>query len=602
MQYKEIIKINNMLKNENNNEELIKILNKKNIQEIIEIIKFCEIDLRNQNKKINTYILNKIKDQEIEKENIINSNKIYNEIKQIIKYESFELGKKDALTATKIMIHLNFIFLEYCKDNTDEYAKTRELIIDYFNKVIINYINSKININFNNRIKKVNLENQFLNELYDRINKFSAYQKVLEILEMYKVNFLDFKIEGKLIKLQYNEKYNNLSRIVAQKDYLDKQNVNNMLITNEFDEKNIEDCICQDEFVYREKMKRFFVTNNLNIKMGENFTIEEWIRIFVIISKVNTEYLEKNRYSILIKTKKEWLKIFEEYGFKKDKAQKIIEELKFNSNNTDIRENPIIEYNKLCITIPAIVWTTDIYETLINIFHSRNYQLNFKGVFFEEEVRKEFENAGIKNCTCKVRQNECDMAYIFDDCLFICELKNEFQPLTNMQWYRFYKKQEQHIIQLERIYEFYKNNLEYITTKLNKNKNWKPKKIYKVLMFSNYLGQTYIKDNLIVSNYNNIINFIKKTPLCVNVMEDKNIYVVETYNYQKYPYLSKETTLLNIDDFIAYMRLPMSIWYQKEGYSEEKRYIGIKDKYLIEVKGYSYKQKFTIDNIDMHNV
>ena len=193
MQYKEIIKINNMLKNGNNNEELIKILNKKNIQEIIEIIKFCEIDLRNQNKKINNYILNKIKDQEIEKENIINSNKIYNEIKQIIKYESFELGKKDALTATKIMIHLNFIFLEYCKDNTDEYAKTRELIIDYFNKVIINYINSKININFNNRIKKVNLENQLLNELYDRINKFSAYQKVLEILEMYKVNFLDFK-------------------------------------------------------------------------------------------------------------------------------------------------------------------------------------------------------------------------------------------------------------------------------------------------------------------------------------------------------------------------------------------------------------------------
>ena len=194
MQYKEIIKINNMLKNENNNEELIKILNKKNIQEIIEIIKFCEIDLRNQNKKINNYILNKIKDQEIEKENIINSNKIYNEIKQIIKYESLELGKKDALTATKIMIHLNFIFLEYCKDNTDEYAKTRELIIDYFNQVIINYINSKININFNNRIKKVNLENQLLNELYDRINKFSAYQKVLEILEMYKVNFLDFKI------------------------------------------------------------------------------------------------------------------------------------------------------------------------------------------------------------------------------------------------------------------------------------------------------------------------------------------------------------------------------------------------------------------------
>lgn len=51
MQYKEIIKINNMIKNEKNDEELIKILDKKNIQEIIETIKFCEIDLRDKNKK-----------------------------------------------------------------------------------------------------------------------------------------------------------------------------------------------------------------------------------------------------------------------------------------------------------------------------------------------------------------------------------------------------------------------------------------------------------------------------------------------------------------------------------------------------------------------
>ena len=42
----------------------------------------------------------------------------------------------------------------------------------------------------------------------------------------------------------------------------------------------------------------------------------------------------------------------------------------------------------------------------------------------------------------------------------------------------------------------------------------------------------------------------------------------------------------------------MSIWFQKERYIEEKAYIGILDQYLVEVNGYTYKEK--IDNVSFN--
>lgn len=239
--------------------------------------------------------------------------KLYHEIKQIVQQENFvinQVRKKDSLHAIMLMTHLNFIFLEYCKENTEEYAQIRELIINYFNCVIKNYIQVKSNINLIHRIQQVQMNNELLTDLYHRIEAFSAYQKVLEILEMYQYNLLDFELHEKKIKLIWNQKYDLLSRIIAERDFLDKHNVNNMMITNEFDEEQKKGCFCQDEMVYREKMKTFFMTDNLKIKMGEYFSIEKWIKIFVILSKVSTQYLEKNHYKILIKTKKDWITNF----------------------------------------------------------------------------------------------------------------------------------------------------------------------------------------------------------------------------------------------------------------------------------------------------
>lgn len=605
MKYKEVRKYKEKIKKSQTKEEIEEVLKNKSREEIIELLKLCEVDFNNEwEQKKWGHLLKRLEEnrpEEIKKFKA--SNHLYHGIKQAIQQESFmidRLKKKDSLHAIMLITHLNFIFLEYCKENTEENAQIRELIIEYFNRVIKNYMEVKPNINLIHRIEQVKMDNELLADLYHRLEAFSAYQKVLEILEMYQYSFLEFKLEGKKVKLEWNQKYDELSRIIAQRDFLDKHNVNNMMITNEFDEKQEDDCFCQDEAVYREKMKKFFMTDDLKIKMGEYFSIEEWIKIFVILCKVNTEYLEKNHYKILIKTEKEWIKIFKAYGFKEEKAKKILEELTFQKEDKDIREKPMIRYQNLYITIPSFVWTTDIYETLVQFFNHREYQLNFKGTYFEEETRKQFEKAGIKTCHCKVNQHECDMAFVFDDCLFICELKNEFQPLDSREWYRFYKKEEQHLEQLEDVYNFYKENLHYMKKKLAKEKNWKPRKIYKVLMYANYLGETYVKDNLIISNYHNIINFFEKSPICINILKDKNIYVIKGFNKKDYPYLKKEKSQLTIEDFIKYMRLPMSIWYQKQQYKKKKEYIGIQDKYLIEVEGYEYRKNTLEEFIAMN--
>lgn len=605
MKYKEVCKCKEKIRNSQTQEEIEEMFKNKSIEEIIELLKLCEVDLdRKSEQKKWGHLLERLEKKEPEKiKKFRDANKLYHEIKQLIQQEGFmirKLKKKDSLHAIMLMTHLNFIFLEYCKENTEEYAQIRELIINYFNCVIQNYREVKSNIYLLHRIEQVHMDNELLTDLYRRLEAFSAYQKVWEILEMYQYNFLDFKREDKKVKLEWNQKYNELSRIVAERDFLDKHNVNNMGITNEFDENQEKDSLFQDEIVYQEKMKNFFMTDDLKRKMGENFSIEEWIKIFVILSKINTEYLEKNHYKILVKTEKEWIKIFKTYGFDQEKSKKVLEELTFQKGDKDIREKPMMKYQNLYITIPSFVWTTDIFETLVRLFNHRKYQLNFKGTYFEEMVRERFEKSSVKNCYCKVNQHECDMAFVFDECLFICELKNEFQPLDSQGWYRFYKEEEKHIEQLDDIYNFYKENLHYMRKKLAKEKDWSPKKVYKVLMYANYLGETYVKDNLIISNYANIINFFERAPICMNILKDKTIYVIESYNNKDYPYLKKEKSKLTLEDFIKYMRLPMSIWYQKEQYLERKEYIGIQDNYLIEVQGYEYKAKTLEEFITMN--
>ena len=602
MKYKDIIRYSKILNGENQKE--VKKLEELQLEEIIELIKFNGIDLNDKKyKKLYLIIKEKVNQENVKMFNNYKiSNELYNDINRIIKRESFfvnEIKRSDALGGIILMLHLHFIFSEYCLDNNENFANVRELIIEYFNKAIKYFINARKNINLANRIKRLNIDVVLLESLYKRLDAFSAYEKVIEILDMYKYNFVDMKKEGKLIKLNFNEKHTVLSRVIACQDFYDKHNVNNLFLTEEFDDKEDEGSILyKDEKVYREKMKNFFMTDDLSILMGKNFTIDEWIKIFIIFVKVNLTYWQNNRYTLMVKTLNEWIELFKNHGFREEKSRKIIEELTFKSEDKDIREHPIIKYGNLYITIPSFVATIDIHEVLIHIFNANNYQLNFKGSYFESKVRKEFEEIGIKKCSCKIGQKECDMSFIFDDCLFICELKNEFQPLSYLEWYRFYKKMDEHILQLNKIYDFYVQNLGYILKKLDKSNKWKPKKVYKVLLYSNYLGETIVKDNLIISNYRNITNFFEKTELCVDIRRDKKIYVLKGYNLKKYPYFNKEKIELNIEDFMDYIRNPMSIWFQKERYIADKAYIGILDKYLIELNGYTYKEK--IDNISLN--
>lgn len=591
MKYKEVIKIKNKIQTlfqEKKIKEIDEILQNYTLKEKIELLKLSNISISLQTKNLEFKKLMEIlkknnPDKKEEIQQFQSSNQIYNNVTKEIENEGFSVRGIEKITiknAILLISHIHFIFSEYCKETTENFASIRETIISYFNHAIHPFLGLQTRRNLQKRSDKISLENKILDFLYSRLEDYSAYEVVIQFLEMYQYGFVDFKQKDKLIQMNFPKNNEMLSRSVAIKDYQTKQDVNNMTLTNEFDElSKLEDCICQDEYVYRQKMKNFFFTENLKIKMGE-FSIEEWIRIFIIITKINQEYRDKNHYSILIKSKKQWIDIFKSYHFSTEKAEKILAEMTLKKEDKDIRENPIVRFGDNYTTIPSIICTTDIYETLISIFHNHNNQVNFKGTFFEEQIRKEFQEAGIKNSNCKVNQKECDMCFEFDNCLFICELKNEFQPLTNQQWYRFYKKEEEHKEQLKKIYEFYSENLQYIREKLKKKKDWEPKRIYQMLLYSNYLGKTEVEENRIVSNWKNVINFFIQAPISFNLLKDKKIFI---FNHDE-----ERKEKLGIEDFLAYMKMPVSIQWQKERLKECTQYIGITDQYLMEVKGYEY--------------
>lgn len=108
MEYKEIIKYKRKISDAKNNNEIVDILNGEKLDNIVEILKFCEIDF---NTSVFDELLSGSGIGVLEKYKI--SSKIYGDLKEILEKESFivsELDKKKVINGIELMLHFHFIF------------------------------------------------------------------------------------------------------------------------------------------------------------------------------------------------------------------------------------------------------------------------------------------------------------------------------------------------------------------------------------------------------------------------------------------------------------------------------------------------------------
>ncbi|NRZ60365.1 hypothetical protein DZE42_003504 [Clostridium beijerinckii] len=392
----------------------------------------------------------------------------------------------------------------------------------------INFINSIFNNNARNihlsKFKSIiykakNLKKSKTKRIVDYFNCYNKYRMTNQLIELFEYDFIDFRfIDNKNVSVVNNPNYDLNAINIAN---LDNEIASKWqgIILHLNDEKNLFYLppskyleIVEGELVKAFSLNKFLFSD----EQIDGIPIKYWLKVFLLIYKENWNCIQSKENLLCKKSIVEWKKLFDEGGIEEKYHFSIFNSISFTRccvGKRNIEKCPFIVIENYIYTIPSIVCYSDIVRVLISIFEDLENNLQFKGDYYESYIRERWRRNGINNIKKKEKilkdEYDCDMAFIFDEDLFICEIKNLLQPNSLHEWHKFYIKTQDNLNQLERITKHYSESkyLKGIAKDLLGRSDWVPKEIHSILIYSCYIGSTIKYKQALVTSEIDIYNF-----------------------------------------------------------------------------------------------
>ncbi len=304
---------------------------------------------------------------------------------------------------------------------------------------------------------------------------------------------------------------------------------------------NINELYSYIELVYNLFVDDLNVQGEIHNISSKSVNIRQLLRAYSVLVQISKDYLDNTDNSsdccvsntCIVISKKELRKHFTNGGIEYNDCNQLIEVLTFNRSiqNADITDCPLIPINNKFVIIPSICSVTNIYKAIM----SRVNQFEFQGEEFENILIKRLSTQNINAIKKKINVNneeyQCDLMFCIDDELFICECKAWGDVSTLAGYYELEIKKQDACKQLNRISNFYTNNLHHIQSDFTKDKTWKPNKTHRLLITNTMTGDNQKIDGVMVIDYSYFDKFLKR---------EKPMFV-DSYNGNK--------TLSGFDDF-----------------------------------------------------
>ena len=283
--------------------------------------------------------------------------------------------------------------------------------------------------------------------------------------EEWKAGYRSFKIENRKIQSIITNKYI---------DFFYKTGIKERVIDHLFTiyyavSRGIQNLKQMEESEERYKYNEFllqrkYFCNCSNIKI-KNIPISEWMNAYFALKKYikGQEYQYKyervsffnygvrNKHS---KTKDEWKEILIKYGTSKGYVDSIFELLIFDKKSVDLFDNPFVPCCGKYFVVPWLINEMEVGRVLLSKF-SDKAGMDFKGYAFEEYILEVLKYCGIPATAMKNKDYQCDVAFLLDDVLFICECKNRGTHKGNDLSF---DEMDDDIQQVNRIADFYREN------------------------------------------------------------------------------------------------------------------------------------------------
>jgi hypothetical protein len=288
----------------------------------------------------------------------------------------------------------------------------------------------------------------------------------------------------------------------------------------------------QQEFVSSYLISLQFYSKDLNEQVY-GATLSEWLRAYTIVKEIAQETIA-SRPEPRSPNDVFWIAepadvaglLVARGGISPDAAKSIVKHFTFGQYSRDLLDAPFVTFGGALHLLPSVaVFIEPAYslESLLKSFtDSTTHELAFIGDGFETSIKASLAVAGIHGHKIERKNGDekydCDVAFVLDDVLFLCECKGKFIPSE----FQSYAKLEQYltneaVTQHTRTCDFFASNLQHVRHELGLPGTWTPIDIRRIIITSAKLGRPLANGGITIMDENTFYGFFARKHAAIRV-------------------------------------------------------------------------------------
>ena len=216
------------------------------------------------------------------------------------------------------------------------------------------------------------------------------------------------------------------------------------------------------------------------IRYAKRVNFINFFRAFFLVRALLSKWL-------LVRSRDEWLERFTQVGIPAECANKIFDSLTYNKKSSDLYDFPLVRTKNEYMIVPALLNVAHPGKLLKSRFRQNDFNISQKGKLFEKEIINMLKQHDVPVVQVHRKYNgndyECDIVFLLDDTLFLCECKDNGDKYLYDYVAKFY---ENDVAQMERICKFFEAHTEIIHEEFEKIgcSNIRFKKVQKLLIYN----------------------------------------------------------------------------------------------------------------------
>jgi hypothetical protein len=211
----------------------------------------------------------------------------------------------------------------------------------------------------------------------------------------------------------------------------------------------------------------------------KGLALKHWLRGYAILREKLAYNNGVPRIELITRTTSELVTLFTSYGLSNDQAKAFLEATTFSSGKFDLFDTPFLRgHGEIWHFFAPAYLAANLSNIVASLLSTNNVHFENKGKQFETKTLTLLNEHGLQAKGFKYsvdgQQFECDVAFVWDEHLFVFECKNYgLSGLNPIASYHYLQKMEEASGQVERICSHFNDNPSIVRRQLGAGVSWK---------------------------------------------------------------------------------------------------------------------------------